>query len=139
MYVSQKIIFIYILMEIKNFESFGTEPQFYYHATYKPRLKSILKKGLVPNFKKKNWEDSEDFVYIDTDYDCAVSFCESSEEVPEDWLDEIVVIKIDASKLDKSKMRVDPNIVGEEHTAFIYDGVISPDAFVDFIYEQFLF
>lgn len=122
-------------MEIKKFESFEEEPQFYYHATYKPRLKSILKKGLVPDFKKKNWEDSEDFVYLDTDYHCAVSFCEVSEEVPEDWLDEIVVVKIDASKLDKSKIKIDPNILGVEHTAFIYDGVISPDTFVDIISE----
>jgi hypothetical protein len=122
-------------MEIKNFESFGEGPKFYYHATYKPRLKSILKKGLVPSFKKKNWEDSEDFVYIDIDYNCAVSFCEESEEVPDDWIDNIVVIKIDSSKLDKSKIRIDPNIIGVDHSAFIYDGVIPPDAFIDVIYE----
>ncbi len=123
-------------MSIKKFESFEVEPQFFYHATYKPRLKSILKKGIIPNFPKKNWEDSEDLVYIDTDYDSAVSCCESSEAVPEEWLDEIVVIKIDSSKLDKSKIKRDENVhVDSGYTSFSYDGIIYPSYFVEIIHE----
>jgi hypothetical protein len=86
-------------------------PNILYHATYKPLLKSIIKKGLGGN-KRKNWEDSiKGVVYLAKDPYVAESYAESAEEeyVPDSWLDNIVILQIDTTNLDKSKFIVDRN------------------------------
>jgi hypothetical protein len=57
--------------------------EYLYHATYKPLLNNIKKKGLGGN-NKKNWNDSKDnVVYLADDPDIAESFAEANEEINE--------------------------------------------------------
>jgi hypothetical protein len=81
-------------------ESLNNIPKYLYHATYRPLLKKIKKMGLDTSASKKAWEDSvSGYVYLALDPDVAESYAESSEEVPEDWLDEIVILIINLNCL----------------------------------------
>jgi hypothetical protein len=103
-------------------------PRFLYHATYRPLIKSIKRHGLDNTKAKKNWSDSRKGVaYLATDPDIAISFAEESEIVPDDWLDEIIVLKITTSKLDTSKLSLDTNIIDNQGESYQYKGIISPD------------
>lgn len=99
-------------------------PEFVYHATYKPALNDIRKFGLGSNKNKfKNWEDSkEGVVYLAPDPYVAESYAETSETVPEEWLEQIIVFKIETKSLDKSKLFIDENNLNED--TFEYHGVI---------------
>lgn len=98
-------------------------PEYLYHATYKPRLKSILTFGLGSK-SKKNWEDSKDgVVYLASDYDEAYSYAETSDLVPESYLDNIVVFQIETSKLNKKLLYLDNNVIDGSST-FEYHGII---------------
>lgn len=102
-----------------------------YHATYKPVLDSILQYGIDPKRGKKNWEDSkDDLVYLATDRDVAISYAEISEEVPEEWLDQIVVLWIDTNQLDQEKLSTDKNVIGNKGETVEYSGYISPDCII---------
>ena len=73
--------------ELENF------PQYLYHATYKPLLKKIRKKGLDTSSSKRAWEDSvPGYVYLALDPYVAESYAEASEMVPERWLDKIIIL-----------------------------------------------
>lgn len=97
-----------------------------YHATYKPLLKKIKENGLNTRHSKKAWEDSiAGCVYLATDKDVAASYAESSDYVPESWLDQIIVLTIDVSKIDASKLFNDQNVRSEEFSDTLeYRGVI---------------
>lgn len=97
-----------------------------YHATYKPLLKKIKENGLNTKHSKKAWEDSiAGYVYLATDKDVAASYAESSDYVPESWLDQIIVLTIDVSKIDASKLFNDQNVRSEEFSDTLeYRGVI---------------
>lgn len=97
-----------------------------YHATYKPLLKKIKENGLNTMHSKKAWEDSiAGYVYLATDKDVAASYAESSDYVPESWLDQIIVLTIDVSKIDASKLFNDQNVRSEEFSDTLeYRGVI---------------
>jgi hypothetical protein len=85
--------------------------------------------GLDTSASKKAWEDSvSGYVYLALDPDVAESYAESSEEVPEDWLDEIVILIIDTDKIDKSKLFIDENVLDNQGDTLEYKGIISPDA-----------
>jgi hypothetical protein len=101
-------------------------PNILYHATYRPLLGSIKKNGLGgAGSEVKKWEDSvPGIVYLALDPNVAESYAETSENVPDEWLDEIVVLKIDTAKLDKSKFRLDRNVQGNTGDTLEYDGVI---------------
>jgi hypothetical protein len=104
-------------------------PQFLYHATYKPLLKKIKEKGLDTSDSKKAWDDSiSGYVYLALDPYVAESYAEESEMVPESWLDNIVILKVDTSKLDKSKLFVDQNVQDNEGDTLEYRGVIPWEA-----------
>jgi hypothetical protein len=110
-------------------------PKYLYHASWYPLWDEIKDEGLVPDKEgmMHNFPDIEAGVYLSTHPNNAGSFLETTEnrDIPEDWA--IMIITIDASKLDTSKMDIDPNIVwhvGEEPTAFIYRGVVPTSAFV---------
>jgi len=106
-----------------------TTPQFLYHATYKPLLKKIKEKGLDTNDSKKAWEDSiPGYVYLALDPYVAESYAEESEMVPEGWLDNIIILKIDTNKLDKSKLFTDQNVQDNEGDTLEYRGVIPWEA-----------
>lgn len=97
-------------------------PKVLYHATYKPRLKRILENGLGGK-TRKNWNDSvAGVVYLSEDKDAAESYAESSDIVPEAWLDKIVILKIDTAGLDKTLFSVDKN--NQAGDTIEYKGII---------------
>ena len=103
----------------------NVNPQILYHATYRPLLKSIKQHGLGGDKAQAKWEDSKPgVVYLSTDPDVAESYAESSDVVPEEWLDTIVILKIDASKLDQSKLMTDQNVLDNSGDTLEYHGVI---------------
>ena len=44
--------------------------------------------------------------------------------VPESWVDNIIILKIDTNKIDKSKLFVDQNVQDNEGDTLEYRGVI---------------
>jgi RNA:NAD 2'-phosphotransferase (TPT1/KptA family) len=107
-------------------------PQILYHATYKPLLKKIKEQGLDTTKSKKAWEDSKPgLVYLAKDIDVAASYAESSDMVPESYIDNIVVLHIDSNKLDKSKISIDKNVADNEGDTLEYEGTIPWSAIID--------
>lgn len=108
--------------------NFVTEPpQILYHATYRPLLDNIKKNGLG-NTSETNWQDSQPgVVYLAIDPDIAQSYAETNETVNEDWLDQIVILKIKTSDLDRDKLSIDQNVRVEDNqaTTFEYHGIIT--------------
>ena len=102
-----------------------------YHATYKPLLAKIQADGLDTTKSKKAWEDSKPgLVYLAKDIDVAGSYAESSEMVPDSWVDNIIVLHIDANKLDKSKLSTDQNVQDNKGDTLEYNGVIPWSAII---------
>lgn len=93
-----------------------------YHATYKQLLPSIKKKGLDPNISKKSWDFSRNYVYLSPDRDVAESYAETSDSVPEEYIDSIVILRVKRNLLDKNKLSVDKNNKSED--TLQYSGVI---------------
>lgn len=99
-------------------------PSVLYHATYRPRLKSIKLKGLGAG-GKRNWEDSKSgAIYLALDPNVAESYAESSDMVPDEWLDQIVILKISTAGLDSSKFSIDSNVQDNAGDTVEYHGVI---------------
>ena len=96
-------------MKLKLYEEYEYIPRILYHATYKPLLGSIKKYGLKRGMTKA-WDISDDYIYLSIDEDNAYSYAETSEIVPEEWLDEIIVLKIDTTKLNLDLLDIDHNI-----------------------------
>lgn len=110
------------LLEITSLPS--QLPKFLYHATYKPYLKSIKQNGLGAGKLKRNYEDSKrGVVYFATDFDEAVSYAESSDEVDDDYLDEIIVLRVKSNKLNSAQLKRDANVIDGE-TTYEYHGVV---------------
>jgi hypothetical protein len=96
-----------------------------YHATYKPLLRSIKLHGLDNTKSKRVWDDSKiGYVYLAKDKEVATSYAESSDNVPESYLDDIVILHIDATKLDNSKLSIDKNVIDNVGDTLEYNGVI---------------
>lgn len=92
-------------------ESMTDNQNLLYHATYSPLLNKIKKFGLDSTKGKKSWDESvSGVVYLAKDKDVAISYAETTDEVPESYLDNIIVLTIDMSKLDKSKLFIDRNV-----------------------------
>lgn len=103
-------------------------PSVLYHATYRPLLKSIKQHGLGGDRARAKWEDSvPGVVYLALDPNVAESYAESSEAVPDEWLDEIVILKISTAGLDRSKLKIDQNVLGNAGDTLEYHGVIPPN------------
>jgi hypothetical protein len=101
-----------------------------YHATYKPFLDSIMKNGLGGSGAQTQWEDSKPgYVYLAKDPEVARSHAEANEEVPDEYIDDIVVLSIDTSQLDQNNLEDDPNVMDDDST-LAYKGVIPTSAFV---------
>jgi hypothetical protein len=101
-------------------------PSVLYHATYKPRLKSIKLKGLGAG-GKRNWEDSQrGVVYLALDPNVAESYAETSDMVPDEWLDSIVILKIATAGLDPNKFHIDRNVQDNAGDTVEYHGIIPP-------------
>ena len=95
-------------------------PNYLYHATYKPLMEKIKEQGLRKDIQKKIWEDSKNLIYLAVDKHIAESYAETSELVPEEWLDEIVILKISRNDLDLTKLEADENIRSDEISTYQY-------------------
>lgn len=105
--------------------------KYLYHATYLPLLESIKKIGLGGT-TQTYWEDSKPgVVYLSTDKDVAISYAEANENVPDDWLDSIVVITIEFDKLDPNYLEIDENVQDNEGVTLEYHKIIPSSLFYD--------
>ena len=112
-------------MRIKELTESAQIPSVLYHATYRPLLKSIKRHGLGGDRAQAKWEDSvPGVVYLALDPNVAESYAESSEAVPDEWLDEIVVLKILTAGLDLEKLKLDQNVLDNAGDTLEYHGVI---------------
>jgi hypothetical protein len=119
--------------EERNSEIFGTD--FLYHATYQPYWEEIQKDGFISGGKHCNWQDlsKSNLIYLARDPEVAISYCETSDDVPEEFLDLIVVLQIDINKLNIDSLNIDENV------AYSYDGPADPDypdTWQEFQYEE---
>lgn len=115
-----------------NESNHSLNQEYLYHATYKPLLPSIKKNGLNSSIAKKSWPDSKTgVIYLAKDPHVAESYAETSDYVDEDWLDEIIVLKIQISKLDQSKLKKDENVRNDSNDTLEYHGIIPFDAIGD--------
>jgi hypothetical protein len=120
------------MIKLSDIVKENNNPQYLYHATYKPLLKKIKDMGLDTRDSKKAWEDSiPGHVYLAKDIDVAASYAESSEAVPESWIDQIIVLTIDVSKLDSDKIFDDQNVRNETTDTVEYRGVIPWEAIIN--------
>jgi hypothetical protein len=105
-----------------------SENDYWYHATYKVNKNNISKKGLLSNSPKKYWEDSKNVVYLAKNPDTALSYAETSEDVPDKHYNSgIVVYKIHKKHLDKTKLNPDSNVRNEDNDTAEYHGDIHPE------------
>ena len=112
-------------MRIKDLTESVNVPSVLYHATYRPLLKSIKQHGLGGDKAQAKWEDSKPgVVYLALDPNVAESYAETSEAVPNEWLDEIVILKISTAGLNLSKLKVDANVIDNAGDTLEYHGVI---------------
>ena len=104
-------------------------PEYLYHGTFKPLLDKINSVGLKISGTEKNYSDSEEgFIYLAKTFEEAEAFAEVSETVPDEWIDQIVVLKIETAQLDKSKIANDLNVRDTEVMTFTYSQDIPPEA-----------
>lgn len=85
---------------------------FLYHATYKPYWEEIKRDGYIRPGKHTNWDDrykTTRAIYLATDYDNAIYYAKNAENVPKELLNQIVVLKINADKLDVNQLDADSN------------------------------
>lgn len=85
-----------------------------YHATYKPYWEEIKKDGFIRPGVHQNWGDTfktKDNIYLSKDYYNALSYAETAEEVPEELLNQIIILEISADKLDIDHLDPDYNQV----------------------------
>lgn len=105
-------------------------PAFLYHATYKPLLKRIKSEGLNTKNVKQLWTDSKPgIVYLAKTKDIAESYAETNDIVPDEWLDQIVVLRINTKNLNKLNFNIDRNVINNNGDTIEYHGVISASNF----------
>lgn len=114
---------------VKEDISYFTDNPVVYHATYGVYIDKIKKEGLKVKSGNKNWDFSNEAIYLSADPYVAIDYCQTSDKVPEKWLDDIYLIAIDSNKLDEAEMDFDSNVIGAL-TEFEYYKDINPDAFI---------
>lgn len=103
-----------------------------YHATYIPYLEEIIKSKYIKSGQHTNWDiSSKDVVYLSRDPNDAFSYAETAEDVPEDYLDQVVVLKIDPKYLDIDKIDIDHN---QAYWNYEEVNVEDPTTWIDFEY-----
>lgn len=96
-----------------------------YHATYGLLLPKIREEGLGGKSAKPNWPDSKIGVtYWAKSPDIAFSYAETCEDVPEEWLSQIVVFSCDIHNFDLNKLFLDPNVIENDDATFEYHGIV---------------
>jgi hypothetical protein len=109
--------------QIESIDRISEEPTTLYHATFRKVLPNIKKYGLGSSNAPKNyaWDNDykyEDHVYLADDIDDAYMYAEASEVD-----DEIVILAVNSSDLDHSKLGDDPNLDIQCGT-YLYKGII---------------
>ena len=90
--------------------------RYLYHATYKPLLDKIRQEGLNPPvFLAQDKYQAESFAEI------AVDTEGSDKDIPEEWLDEIVILSVNSIDLDKNFLKVDPYFETEEASFITFE------------------
>lgn len=106
--------------------------RYLYHASYSPYQASILRWGLggAPSMPRPNWEDSrKGVVYLASTPEQAASYAETSDAVPADWLDHIVVFEVDTRCLQPALLDKAPNVRGAaDALTFAYLGMVPAQA-----------
>ena len=101
-------------------------PNFLYHATFEPYMKSIGKIGLTGTNVIKTWSDSEEgVVYLANTPEESYSYAETSDDIPMEYLNQIVVLEIHTKNLDPDLFYLDSNNL--DNNTFEYRGNISPE------------
>ncbi len=102
-----------------------------YHATYGPVLDYIELYGLGANPPERinAWEglSSENLVYLAHTPDAAEAFAENAdnEELPEEWLWDIVILEVKIDDLNIDQLSFDSNHqIEEPFKTFQYQGII---------------
>ena len=129
------------IYKIANFELVNV-PSVLYHATFKRLLPSIRKNGLgnYQHIRHINFENDSRGVFMHRNPEEAKDYVEASENdnIPDDWFDEIIVIPINTSSLDLSRLIPDPELESnklkinspfkndaDSYDSFLYKGIIS--------------
>ena len=114
-----------------------------YHATYQKYLPNILRCGLVPRepYETSSYEGQtyQHGVYLAYDENVAEDFANCADNIPNEISDHVVVLEIDATKLNPDKIHADENVLPDEDDpdkiiSVCYDGVIPPEA-ISVLYE----
>ena len=112
-------------------------PNVLYHATFEPLLDSIMQDGLGAT-RDTMWDESKPGVVYMSEYPDRAEYYpkevvrnadQDTGIVEPDWVDKIVVLEIDATGLDKDKLKQDEyflNLYGEESDMWEYHGIIPP-------------
>lgn len=110
--------------QIPTKENFAEGKNTLYHATYKPLLKNIQARGLGGSGAQTQYPDSKPgVVYLAKDPEVAISHAETNDIVPDEWIDNIVVLAVDIDNLDPDKLHDDENII-DDYSTMEYHGVI---------------
>jgi hypothetical protein len=100
-------------------------------------IPSIERFGLGGSSSGYEWADSEEgAVYLASSPEVAISYAEANDEVPESWLDNIVVLRVDSNKLDQDKLMHDKNVQDNDGSLYEYHGVI-PFRFLTIVETEF--
>lgn len=98
-----------------------------FHATYEPLLDDIARDGLGAT-DRTNWPGSQSgVVYLSERPGEAESFAEIAPDVPEEWLDRIVVLSVSADALSQSKLQEDRANRDSQATTFEYQDIVPPE------------
>jgi hypothetical protein len=91
-----------------QFARLGVTGRYFYHATWTSLLPSIQEHGLLPGGSGlRNWEASENFVYLAGDPDVAESFCEITENEAIDEEELVSVLRIPVSAISATRLALD--------------------------------
>ena len=140
----RRIIDNFKKLTIKESVSNIKVPKYLYHATFKPLLKKIKSEGLGGSSANQLWNDSKKgVVCLAIDADVAYSYAEvgpdENEDIPESWIEQIIILVIDTEKLDDSKFYIDSNVLDNEGDTLEYHGVIPFDSVVKIMTENDLY
>lgn len=99
-----------------------------YHATRDRFFQSIRKGGLCSKGRKSyQGQVGEGLIYFALDDDCAASYVECADNIPESWGDDnIIVLAVPVNMLSQKYVYKDPNIAVENNTSTIAYGLPVP-------------
>ncbi len=115
-----------------------TVPSRLYHATFSTVTNSISKSGLIPGRSTgTNFHETDKrFVYLALTSNGARSVIKdlisADRRISSKYGEDVNVLTIDASKLDKKKIYLDPYSVALGVTSYMYNGIIPPSYILDY-------